>query len=249
MADFGNLFIDLLMWGIKLVVDIWQFLALLILVYLVANFVLKLLKPETFRKVNEQTYRRWINVCRSHKDNAMVNLHIAGTKQMSTRLLGKIYGFNEVYLEEPKKDRYSNTKDGKKQYANALRDYAVEKRLGLDHCYLFLVRAWWKAWDKYRIYMLPTKFIVDDVLVGDILVNCAGYIPVLGTWFIPSNVNRMRYTDAIKSNSVYTAYEEDWEYMGNIASRAIEADNEFLKAKGIKESILEVFKPKEQKQK
>jgi len=64
---------------------------------------------------------------------------------------------------------------------------------------------------------------------------------------IPSNVNRKRYTDIVKENNIYTAYMADWDYIGNVAERAIEADNQFLKAKGIKDQILNVFKPKDQK--
>ena len=241
----SNFFIDISMAIVGVLKDVAVFVFALVLLYIVLNFIIRLLKKEEFRAVNTEAYKDWVAVCRNTYSRRMKDLWVVGSKRMSECRIDKIHGHVLAYLQEPDRKLYPKGEKGEKLYKRALKDYKGEQRQGLDRVHLFAVRRWWKFWDSFRLYMIPEALLVDDMLVGDIFVNAAGFLPCLHYWRIPSNLNRKRYVDAIKTNSVYIAYEQDWDYMGNIAQRAIEAENQFLKAKGIKESVLGIFKKKE----
>ena len=241
----SNIFLELIGGFTNVFVGVGQFVVLAYLVSVVLKFILDLLRPKQFRMVNTDSFKAWAETCERHRDPAQGSLHISGTRKISTRLVGTIVGFNEVFIDLPSRDRFRKGEDGNKDFKLAMKSYQVEKRNQLDHCYMFAVKKWWEVWKTAKIYLIPTSFIVDDVLVGDILVNTAGFMPVLGNWMIPSNVNRMRYTDVIKTNSIFSAYEKDWDYTGNIAERAVEADNQYLKVKGVRQSVVDVFRKKD----
>jgi len=237
----SNFFIDIAMAIIGMVQQLSVFIFTLVLVYLVLNFVIKLLKKEQFRTINVDAYKDWVSITKNTKSKRMRNLWVVGTKKMSESKIDKIHGYAQAELPEPDKANYTKGKKGEAEFKQAMKDFNEEKKKGLTTLHIFSVASWWNLLDKKLLYVIPEALLVDDTLVGDIFVNCAGYIPCLHYWRLPSNINRKRYVDAIKTNSIYIAYEQDWDYIGNIAQRAIEAENQFLKAKGIKESVMSVF--------
>ena len=237
----ANFFIDIGMAIISMIQQLSVFIFTLALLYFVLNFILKLLKKEEFRQINMDAYKDWIAVTKNTRNKKMASLWVVGTKKMSEAKIDKIVGYAGAELPAPDRKEYAKGKKGDEHFKTAMKDFEGEKKLGLTNLHIFSVTSWWNLLGKKLLYVIPDALLVDDTLVDDIFVNCAGFIPCLHYWRIPSNVNRKRYVDAIKTNSIYLAYEQDWDYIGNIAQRAIEAENQFLKAKGIKESVMSVF--------
>ena len=238
----GNLALDLASYGIDILIQLIQVVAVAYVVITIAGYIMTLLKGRAYRDTNRSSYKDWLDTCKRHKDANMVNLVVAGTKGISTRPIGKIDGFNEVQHEPPTKSDFPRTKEGERAYAKRMTEYKKMKSAGLVDCYVFAARKWWHLWKPHFLYMIPKSMVIDDVLAGDILVNVAGFLPVCGLWMVPSNVNRKYFADVIKTNSVYVAYEQDWKYIGNIAERAVEADNQYLKFIGGRNQAVNVFK-------
>ena len=196
----------------------------LALIYIVANFILNLVKRPMFTEMGREKYKVWKKICLEGKDSYMHRLVKSGTKKLSFAPLGRIKGYCHAYAPEPEPwtDEKGDKIDTLKKELDA--GYEKEKKLGLDSIHLFLVKSkWWKIWQAPVLYLIPNALLIDSILSGDIFVACGGFHPVEKNWRIPSNLNIMRYTNVIRQLSIDMAYSKDWDMITNIGERATAA--------------------------